>query len=78
MCNLRQVCNSENLQNLRKPRGDCSSGYMGVTFHKRVLKYQARIGIAGKRINLGYFDDPKEAHNVYLDAKRKIHPFGTI
>jgi len=41
----------------------------GVYYDKQKGKFRARIRIKGKLINLGYFDTPEEASEVYLEAK---------
>jgi hypothetical protein len=51
-------------------RTDNSSGMKGVTWHKRIQKWQSRIGM-GKLIHLGIFDDPSLAGLTY-DAAAKI------
>lgn len=44
---------------------------VGVSFHKASGKFQAssRDSIAGKQQYLGIFDDPEEAHKVWLENK---------
>ena len=74
--NLRLATTSENQQNLRKPRFNNKSGYLGVS--KIAKKWQAQIKIDGKAHYLGLFDTPEQAHEAYLEAKAKLHPFQTI
>ena len=62
--NLRQASRSQNNANRNKPRNN-KSGYRGVCWHKRHKKWLARIGYGGKKIYLGYYDTPKEAHEAY-------------
>ena len=38
---------------------------IGVCFHKRVKKYQARCNIEGRREHLGYYETPEEAFMKY-------------
>jgi hypothetical protein len=76
--NLREANNSENQQNQRKPPSSNTSGFLGVTKYKSRGNWIAGIKINGKRINLGYFDTPEEAHEAYLAKKRELHPFSTI
>ena len=47
-------------------RGDCP---VGVCYHKRDKKYQARCNINGKKISLGLYNTPEEAFNAYKIAK---------
>lgn len=76
--NLRLVTASENMQNMRRPKSNNQSGYLGVSFDKRYDKYEARITTNGKRLNLGRFDCPKAASEAYLKAKREMHPTCSI
>lgn len=77
-CNLREASNAENIQNQTKPRSNNTTGYLGVSTYKKVGKYSAQIKIDGKKKHLGYFSNPKLAHDAYLIEKRKHHPFNTI
>lgn len=76
--NLREANDSENQQNQKKPPASNTSGFLGVTKYKKRDNWVAGIKINGKRINLGYFDTPEEAHEAYLAKKRELHPFQTI
>jgi hypothetical protein len=75
--NLREATSAENQQNLGKSKRN-TSGYTGVTWHKHAEKYQAQITVNGKKIYLGYFDDPAEADQAYLDAKADLHKFNPV
>lgn len=70
--NLRIADQRQNSQN-RKIRKDNQAGYKGVCFHKTLKskRYQAIIQIDNKRISLGYFETPLEAHKAYCDAAIK-------
>lgn len=75
--NLRLASRSENMMNLKSHHKDSQTGYLGI--EKKRDKYMARICVNGKRIGLGTYIDPKEAHNAYLEAKRKYHQgFNTL
>lgn len=77
--NLREASHSQNLQNQRKARIDNkSSGLLGATWNKRDKKWQAQIGISGKKKWIGAFDTAEAAHSAYLNAKRELHSFGTL
>lgn len=78
ICNLRDVTGSVNMQNLRVPRRDGTSGYLGVTWNKQAKKWKAQIRVNGEKKFLGYFLDAKEAFEAYLNAKRKWHEGCTI
>jgi hypothetical protein len=71
-CNLRPATDSQNQHNASK-RKDNTSGYKGVSWHKRAGKWHARICVNGKRISLGYYVDPKEAARAYNVAALKYH-----
>lgn len=50
-----------------------TSGYLGVNWSEEKQKWHAKLGIKYKRIHLGYFDSPEDAHKAYLDAKKKYN-----
>lgn len=70
--NLRLVSQAENNRN-NKMRGCNTSGYKGVCWHKATQKYIARIGVNGKKVHLGVFDDAKVAYRAYCQASEKYH-----
>lgn len=72
--NLREATTAQNLYNKNLYRSN-TSGFVGVHWRKNCGKWQARIGVNGKRISLGHFDSPTEASNIYAEAKRKYHHF---
>lgn len=74
--NLRQVTQTQNLQNQKKARIDNKSGYLGVSLKGK--KWRAQINVDGIKKHLGYFDTPKQAHDAYLKAKRTLHETCTI
>ena len=76
--NLRDVSRSVNNQNQRKAQSRNSTGFLGVSFHKRTGKFQAQITLNGKDKHLGYFPTAELAHAAYLAAKREIHEGCTI
>jgi len=74
--NLRVVDESGNSQNIRKPNKRNKSGFMGVIkYHKQ---WRASITVNGKTYWLGDFPTPEQAHEAYLEAKRKNHAACTI
>lgn len=72
--NLREATHAENRQNISVSAAN-TSGYLGVTYHKRCNKWQASICVNGKAHYLGVFDLPIKAHKAYLNAKAKLHTF---
>lgn len=73
--NLRDVTNAVNAQNTRKAYGE--TGYLGVS--KAVCGgYRARLAVGGKVKHLGIHKTPEEAHQAYLEAKRKYHEGNTL
>lgn len=75
--NLRVTTAGGNLQNQRHPQRQNKSGMLGVSLHRRGGFY-ARINVGGKANYLGYFKTAQEAHDAYLNAKRALHPMGTL
>jgi hypothetical protein len=72
ICNLRDVTQSTNIQNERKPRRNNKSGFLGVKADRG--RWRAEISISGKTKFLGRFKTPEEAHQAYVESKRKNHP----
>ena len=62
--NLRVVTSQQNSFNTRAK---------GISWNKCAKKWGARIYLNRKKIHLGYFDTEEEAHNAYLEAKKKYH-----
>lgn len=76
IANLRDITHAHNVQNLRKPRSDNASGFLGV--HKVAAGWMVNIQLDKMPMKLGTFDTPEEAHQVYLEAKRILHAACTI
>ena len=76
--NLRAATRSQNKQNARKARSDSRSGLIGAMWDTKNNKWVSRIMVDGKRKYLGLFDEAEQAHAVYIEAKRILHPFCTI
>ena len=75
IANLREVSNRQN--HLNKPLSkNSSTGFLGVSFHKRANKYEARIKVNGKSLYLGSFTTPEEAYAARksADCKHGFHP----
>jgi hypothetical protein len=74
--NLRSVDPAVNMQNRKGANSNNISGLIGAERHRD--KWHARISIRGKRVSLGTFATPEEAHAAYLAAKRILHIGCTI
>lgn len=73
--NLRDANDLVNNHNRRRAnKSNRSCGLLGVTKPKHTKKWAASITINRKRIHIGYFYTPKEAHAAYLKAKAIHHP----
>ena len=70
--NLRWATIQENGFNQGK-RINNTSGFKGVSFHKKANKYQARIRVNGKRKHLGLFLTPEDASYAYETKAKEIH-----
>ena len=64
ICNLREVSRHINCKN-RKMDHDNQSGLTGVSWHRRIGKWMARIRCDGKQIHIGYFIDKEEAAEAW-------------
>ena len=76
LCNLRVVGLSGNAQNLHRPNRRNKSGFLGVIWFQN--KWRASITINKKTHWLGDYATPEEAHQAYVDAKRRHHAACTI
>lgn len=59
-------------------RVDNKTGLLGVSWKASRQKYVAQIQIDRKVKYLGLFENPNDAHEAYLEAKRLHHPGCTI
>lgn len=75
--NLRDVSQTLNLQNQRGPGKSSSTGLLGAQ-RTRSGKFTSAIRINGRRLRLGTFGTPVEAHEAYVAAKRQHHPGNTL
>ena len=74
--NLREATRFINAQNQRNPRADNVTGFLGVLPWRN--SFQARIGLRGKSHYLGTYHTAEQAHEAYLQAKRRLHEGCTI
>ena len=79
LCNLRDVDESTNMQNQRKPARNNTTGFLGVCLKRQGHpRWVAQLRIKGKTFHIGTFGSPEEAHAAYLAVKRVRHPGCTI
>lgn len=71
LANLRLVTPSGNMRNKKRHRNN-TSGYAGVSWHKKSGKYAARIWGPDSRKNLGLFPTAEQAHEAYLAAAEAL------
>jgi len=77
--NLRDVDMTTNIQNLKKAMiSNKSCGLLGVSFDANRKKFRAQIKYEGRKISIGMFDSPEDAHQAYLVKKRQLHEGCTI
>jgi hypothetical protein len=72
--NVKSDNRVENLQLISARKNstkDKSNPFTGVTLDRNSNRYRARIHINGRRVHLGMFDTPEEAHGKYLEALSK-------
>jgi hypothetical protein len=71
--NLRDVPQSVNMQNRRRPRINSKSGMLGVKWNADSASWEARIKIGDQQIYLGRAKDKTVAAAMYVAAKRVAH-----
>lgn len=76
--NLRDVSRQTNSQNIKLAHRDSGSKVLGITWHSRDRRWQAKICVSGRIQHLGNFKDKESAHAAYLLAKRTLHKGCTI
>lgn len=74
--NLRDITSNGNQQNRRKADSDSSTGLLGASFNGK--RYTAQITVKNKHKYIGTYDTAQEAHEAYLEMKRKLHASCTI
>lgn len=70
--NLRISTRSNNLYNSRKSKAN-TSGFKGVYYHKKLLKWVASLKCNKKTVFLGSFDTPELAHEAFKLGAVKYH-----
>ena len=77
LANLREATSTTNGENQRRAQSDNKCGVLGVEAAPNG-KFRSRIKTGGRLIHLGSFATPEEAHQVYLQAKRRLHAGNTL
>jgi hypothetical protein len=77
-CNLREASDGYNKQNRRAAQADNKCGFLGVHWNKQARAWQAELKTKGRKTYLGRFKTPEEAHEAYIDGKRRLHLFNTL
>ena len=76
--NLREASSSENGRNTSAYRNN-TSGYKGVSWHKRIGKWGSAIRLYGRVRHLGYFTEIEDAAAAYAAASKELHgEFGRV
>ena len=65
--------NIENLRVATHQQNQWNRDVKGYCFDKPMGKYKARIKVNGESKHLGYFENPEDARQAYLNAKAKHH-----
>ena len=71
--NLRMATSQQNVLNAKRSDNN-TSGYKGVSWHKKAGKWSAQIYLNGRNKYLGLFTDPVEAHQAYMRAAIAAQP----
>ena len=71
LVNLRPADRSLNVRNTRGARSNSVTGLLGAS--PRQGRYVAQIHADGRKMWLGMYDTPEEAHVAYLVAKSVHH-----
>lgn len=70
--NLRIATHSQNQHNKAIQKNN-TSGVKGVSWYKRLKKWQVQIMINKKSIHFGHFEDKELAELVIIEARNKYH-----
>lgn len=76
LSNLRDIPQATNTENRRTSKPGNKAGRLGVAPSRK--RWSAQIHLRGKKHHLGIFDTPEQAHQVYLEAKRRLHEGCTL
>lgn len=70
--NLREASHSENGKNRGLSKNN-TSGYKGVSFHRRSGKWKVKVGFNGKGYCPGVYTTKEEAAQVYEKTAKELH-----
>lgn len=70
--NLRSATHQQNGMN-RGPQSNNKSGVKGVCWDRFKMKWRAQIGVMGKNVFIGSYDNKFEAAEAYKNAAMKFH-----
>lgn len=71
ICNLREVSHQCNMRNSKKPKNN-TSGVKGISWYKKIQKWEARIKINRKTKHLGKYKDFDDAVCARLAAEQCV------
>lgn len=74
ICNLREADDACQQQNRCLHKRN-TSGYPGVTWSKRFLRWRAYVKVNYKQHYLGMYKTKEEAYSAYLEGKARLHSF---
>jgi len=57
---------------MAKLKANNTSGQTGVNWSKEKRKWHSKIGVDGRRIHIGYFNDIDDAARAYKRYKRRL------
>lgn len=72
LSNLREATRAQNLANCKLYKSS-KSKLKGVCWHRATGKWCSYIQANRKRVHLGLFDDPGDAHQRFLKAAAELH-----
>ena len=70
--NLREAGDDNQAHNQTKRKTN-TSGHKGVTWCKKLKKWNAQISVNYKKMNLGYYDNILDAAKAYENAAKELH-----
>lgn len=71
IANLRPASPWQNMGNARR-RVDNTSGFKGVHYDSLTGRWRAEVKANGRRVRIGRFDTPEQAHAAYMAEARRL------